>query len=275
MIPVVLTIGELDPLGAGGIAADLRAFAALRVHGACVPTSVAGPEGEALPPALVERQIRRAFAELDIGAVKTGVAGPAALIEAVAATLADCCAVPVVVDPCLAGRDGPSAAREAADAAEACRARLLPLAAVVTANMAEAALLTGTARAGTLGEMLRQGEALVGLGCAHAVVSGGHGRAESATDILVVRDAAPVEMRAERLDREGLAGLSATFAAAIAANIARGDPAAPAVQYAKLFVTAAIANARGYATGRGPGAPNAFHRMWMAPAPRPEDRPDE
>ncbi len=65
-------------------------------------------------------------------------------------------------------------------------------------------------------------------------------------------------------------GLSATFAAAIAANIARGDAAVQAVQYAKLFVTAAIANAGGYAIGRGPRPPNAFHRLWMVPAPLQE-----
>lgn len=271
MIPVVLTIGALDPLGADGIAADLRAFAALRVHGASVAASVAGPEEEAMSPALVERQIRRAFAELDIRAVKTGALGPAAVVEAVAATLAECCAagrdVPIVADPSLAARDGAPA--EAA-AVEAWRARLLPVATVATANLAEAALLTGTARAGTLGEMLRQGEALVALGAAHAVVSGGHGRAASSTDILVSRDARPVEMRAERLDREGLHGLSATFAAAIAANIARGDAVILAVQYAKLFVTGAIGDAERYAAGRGPRAANAFHRMWIRPTAEPE-----
>lgn len=267
MIPVVLTIGEFDALGADGIAADLRAFAALRVHGASVPTSIAGSEGEPLPPASVARQIRRAFAEFDIRAVKAGVPGPAALVETVAAALAECCAdhpdVAIVVDPCLAALDGAPAGD---DLVEACRSHLLPLATVATPNMAEAALLTGTAGAGTLGDMLRQGEALVGLGCAHAVVSGGHGQAESATDILVGFGAAPVQMRAERLDRAGLQGLSATFAAAIAAGIARGDAAIPAVQYAKLFVTGAIANADGYATGRRPRALNAFHRMWMVPA---------
>jgi hydroxymethylpyrimidine/phosphomethylpyrimidine kinase len=272
MIPVVLTIGVLDPLGVCGMAADLRAFAAHRVHGACVPTAIAGPDGECLPPALVERQIRRALAELDIRAVKTGVPGPAALVETVAATLAGCRAEsggpPVVVDPCLAGVDGAPAGEEDA---EACRTRLLPLATVATPNMAEAALLTGTARAGTLGEMLRQGEAIVGFGCAYAVVSGGHGRAAGASDILVARDMGAVEMRAERLHRAGLHGLSGTFAAAIAANIARGEPPIPAVQYAKLFVTGAIANAEGYSTGRGPRAVNAFHRMWMAPAPSPEE----
>ena len=81
-------------------------------------------------------------------------------------------------------------------------------------------------------------------------------------------------MGAERLDRAGLHGLSATFAAAIAANIARGDPAIQAVQYAKLFVTGAIAHADGYATGRGPRAVNAFHRMWMARAAPPDERPE-
>jgi hydroxymethylpyrimidine/phosphomethylpyrimidine kinase len=259
-IPVVLTIGALDPLGVDGIAADLRGFAALRAHGAAVATAVAG---EALPIEVVERQLALVLTGTELAAVKTGLLGSRATVEAVAAALTGR-GVPVIVDPSLAGREGGEPPD--AEAVEAYRTCLLPLATVATPNLAEAALLTGMAPAGTLGQMLRQGEALVGLGCAHAVVSGGHGHAATSTDILVSHDAAPMQMNGERLDREGLGGLSTTFAAAIAANIARGDPAVPAIEYAKLFVTAAIADAGTYAPARGPRPVNAFHRMWLVPA---------
>ena len=259
-IPVVLTIGALDPLGVDGIAADLRAFAALRAHGAAVATAVAG---EPLPAEVVERQLSLVLSEVEAAAVKTGLLGSRATVEAVAAALTGR-GLPVIVDPSLVGREGGTPPD--AGAVDAYRTCLLPLATVATPNLAEAALLTGTAPAGTLGEMLRQGEALVGLGCAHAVVSGGHGRAATSTDILVSHDAAPMQMNGERLDREGLGGLSATFAAAIAANIARGDAAIAAIEYAKLFVTAAIADAGGYAAGGSRRPVNAFHRMWLAPS---------
>lgn len=261
-IPVVLTIGALDPLGADGVAADLRACAALRVHGAAV---IAALGIEPLPVAVLEDQLCAVLDEFDVAAIKTGALGSREAVEAVAAVLTGR-ALPLVIDPALAGRDGPPDGPPAAEpeTIEAYRTCLLPLATVATSNMAEAALLTGTAPGGTLGEMLRQGEALTALGCAQAVVSGGHGRAAFSTDILAAQGAAPVEMRGERFDREGLRGLSATFSAAIAANIARGDAPIPAIQYAKLFVTAAIANAESYAPARGPRPVNAFHRMWLA-----------
>jgi hydroxymethylpyrimidine/phosphomethylpyrimidine kinase len=255
----VLTIGCLDPLGVGGVAADLRALAALRVHGAAALAAVGG---EPLPVARIEAQLRQAFDALHVAAVKTGALGTPAVVEAVAAALT-ARALPLVVDPALAGRDGaPAAGPETVEAYRTC---LLPLATVATPNMAEAALLAGSARAATLGQMRAQGEAIAALGPAHVVVSGGHGRAESATDILVSRDGGAVEMRAARLDSGGLAGLSATFAAAIAAHVARGEATLPAIQYAKLFVTGAIGAAGAYDTGPGPRAVNAFHRLWMAP----------
>lgn len=268
-IPVVLAIGGVDPSGTDGIAADLRTCAALGVHCAAAATLIAvdniGWAGaEPLAAATVEAQIRAVLADLDVAAVKVGALGNAETVEAVAGVLKGC-RIPVVADPCFA-RPGDAAVADEATVA-AWRGSLLPLATAVTPNLAEAALLTGTERAATLGEMVRQGEAILDLGCPHAVVSGGHGRAASSTDILVSRIRAPLEMRGERFGRAGLRGLSATLATAIAAHLAHGLAVYNAIHVAKLFVSSAIGAAGQNGIGRGPQPVPQMHRMWARMEP--------
>ena len=69
---------------------------------------------------------------------------------------------------------------------------------------------------------MRQAEALAGPGSAYAVFSCGHGSSDTSTDAIASRERPPLEMRAERLERGAMRGLSATFAAAIAAHAAHG-----------------------------------------------------
>ena len=267
MIPVVLTVGALDPLGAGGVLADIRSFAALGVHGAA-SAALAGEPAEPLDPQLVARQVAAVLAAASVGAVKIGALGSAGMVRAVAEALAGCTA-PVVADPSLAGRDG-----DAPDPAlvAAWRETLVPRAEVVTVNMAEAAVLTGTPRAATRGDMLRQGQALVALGCPHAIVGGGHGRGEKSIDILARRAGPPLEMWGDRLERGAMRGLSGVLASAIAAHLAQGLAAMDAIQASKLFLSAALGAAEPLGADDGPVVPHALHRMWRKPEPpqRPE-----
>lgn len=257
MTPIVLAVGALDASGADGLAADLRTCAALGVHGAAVATR-GGDATPPLDPDAVAGQIGVALGGGRVTVVKLGTLGSAAMVRAVMGAL-EGLTVPIVADPSLAGEGG------AADPGlvEAWRDDVLPRATVATPNLIEAALLTGTARAVTRGDMAAQAEALTARGCAIAVVSGGRGRGETSTDILAARGGASAEMRAERLERGAMRGLSATFAAAIAAHLAQGYGLAEAVQVSKLFVTNAILEAERDGDGEGrPLFPNQMARMW-------------
>lgn len=265
MIPVVLTVGALDPLGADGALADMRSFAALGVHGAAA-VALAGEPAEPLDLQLVARQIATALADTAVGAVKIGALGSAAMVHAVAEALAGCKA-PLVADPSLASRDAAPDAAPGSALVAAWREALLPRVEVVTVNLAEAALLVGTPQAATRGDMLRQGEALVALGCRHAVVGGGHGRGEKSIDVLVRGDGPPLEMWGDRLERGGMRGLSGMFASAIAAHLAQGLSAMDAVQSSKLFLSAALGAAEPLGTEDGPPVAHPLHRMWRKPEP--------
>lgn len=85
--PVALTIAGSDSSGGAGIQADLKAFAALGVHGASALTAVTAQNRrgvtaiEMLPPELVTKQIEAVAADCALAAVKTGMLGHLSLIH--------------------------------------------------------------------------------------------------------------------------------------------------------------------------------------------------
>ncbi|MCX8255108.1 MAG: bifunctional hydroxymethylpyrimidine kinase/phosphomethylpyrimidine kinase, partial [Beijerinckiaceae bacterium] len=107
MIPNVLSIAGSDPGGGAGIQADLKTFAALGCHGMAAITALTaqntrGVSAVHLPPAtFVREQVDMVFADIEVAAVKIGMLGSAAIVEAVADALAPHPAVPVVLDPVL------------------------------------------------------------------------------------------------------------------------------------------------------------------------------
>ncbi|HLS19597.1 MAG TPA: bifunctional hydroxymethylpyrimidine kinase/phosphomethylpyrimidine kinase [Paracoccaceae bacterium] len=278
MTPVVLTIGALDPLGVDGIAADLRSLAALGVHGAPVVAEIRRSAAP-IDVAGVIDQIGAVLRELPVAAVKLGALGSTETAHAVVGKLRGLEA-PVIADPSFGslypgdapqdGREGerradPEAAQRGADArlVAVWREAVLPIAGIITPNLAEAAALTRTNQAANRADMLAQAEALCARGAAHAIVSGGHGMAETSTDIIVSADGAMLEMRADRLERGTMRGLSAVLAAAIAAYVAHGNAPLRAAQMAKLFTSNAIAMADHPGGGTSVRIPHPLGRLWQ------------
>ena len=126
------------------------------------------------------------------------------------------------------------------DAVEAVRRDLLPLADIITPNLAEAARLLGLPVAADETEMEAQAQALLALGPMAVLIKGGHGNASEAVDILVTRVAPPVRLALPRIETANTHGTGCTLSAAMAAGLARGELLRDAVASAKRFVHAAL-----------------------------------
>jgi hydroxymethylpyrimidine/phosphomethylpyrimidine kinase len=137
-----------------------------------------------------------------------------------------------------------------ADAVRTVRDRLLRLAALVTPNLDEAALLIEDP-VETIAQMERAGHALVLLGADAALVKGGHLDADEIVDVLVT----PTDVRRfahPRLATTSTHGTGCTLSAGIAAGLACGRPLARSVADALDFVHRAMATAPGLGSGHGP-----------------------
>src|SRR4051795_7464337 len=183
-VPVCLSIAGSDSGGGAGIQADLKAFARCGVHGATAITAITAQSTvavdavEPVAPEMIAAQVRSVAGDLGIDAVKIGMVGDSAAIEAVAAALDELPAgTPVVLDPVMVAESGGRLLPHAAE--DALRTLLVPRATVVTPNLAEARVL---ARAGEEASAEELARAIHALGAAVVIVTGGH--REVATDVL-------------------------------------------------------------------------------------------
>jgi hydroxymethylpyrimidine/phosphomethylpyrimidine kinase len=268
--PVALSIAGSDPSGGAGIQADLKTFSALGVYGAAAIAALTAQDTRAvsavrdLPPDFVAEQVERVLDDLDVRAVKVGMLSRAAIVEAVAELLAERRARNVVLDPVMVSKSG--AALLLNDAVEALRARLIPLAAVLTPNLPEAAALLSAEFGALARDPSEACRRLLDLGCRAVVLKGGHAGGE-ASDDLFFDGTEIVRLPAKRISTRNTHGTGCTFSAAIAAFLARGESPIEACRAAKRYVTAAIEAGSTWQLGHGHGPLHHFHALWRD-APR-------
>ena len=244
---VALTVAGSDSSGAAGVQADLKTFHQLGVYGTSAVTLVSAQHAggvdavQPVAPEVLAAQIAAVCGEFAVGALKTGALGSAENVAATAAALRRCAHGPVVVDPVLRSTSGD--ALLASGGVEALRDELLGAADLVTPNLLEVEVLLGT-RPGSASEVEGATRALCALGPRAALVKGGHGDGDECADYFY--DGAEGHwLRARRRETPHTRGTGCTYAAAIAAFLARGVALRDAVRRAHGFVQRAIAGAPG------------------------------
>ena len=267
-LPRVLTVAGSDSGGGAGIQADLKTFTVLGTYGMSVVTAVTaqntlGVQGvHVLPPPFVEQQLHSVLSDIGADAVKTGMLGDAGVVRVVAEGLRRYAVRWVVVDPVLRSKSGHALLAE--DAHRALVENLFPLATVVTPNAWEAAALSGIDLTWAMGgdderaaEMAVREAArcIANMGPRYVIIKGGHlgaGRYRERAVDLVFDGRSFYTLEAERHPSRHTHGTGCTFAAAIAAYLARGVAVQEALHLAKAFVTRAIGAAFPLGSGVGP-----------------------
>jgi hydroxymethylpyrimidine/phosphomethylpyrimidine kinase len=263
--PTALTIAGSDSSGGAGIQADLKTFAALGVYGASAITALTAQNTKGVtgihlvPPEFLRAQIDAVFSDLEIGAVKIGMVAQLASIDAIAEALTRWSPKHVVLDPVMVATSGDRLL--AADAVEALRTKLIPLASIITPNLPEAAALLNEPVASSEAAIEGQGRKLLEMGCPAVLIKGGHGQGSDSVDYLV-RAGGTLALRAPRVMTGNTHGTGCSLSSAIAAELAKGAALETAVRNAKTFVSAAIANADRFSVGHGHGPIHHFHRFY-------------
>ena len=247
----ILTIAGSDSGGGAGIQADLKTFAAHRVHGlsaiaALTAQNTRGVTAIHAPPAeFLRAQIDACFDDFRIGAVKLGMLATAELIDAVADALEQHRPAHVVVDPVMVATSGARLLQN--DALAALRTRLLPLASVLTPNLPEAEILLGHPIHGEA-DMPQAAQELLALGARGVLLKGGHlEQGDSVIDLFVARGGMATGIRHPRLGVIAH-GTGCTLASAVAANLGLGLLAQAACEAASNYIHEALR--RGYRPGR-------------------------
>jgi hydroxymethylpyrimidine/phosphomethylpyrimidine kinase len=260
--PRVLSVAGSDPSGGAGIQADLKTFTVLKTYGMAAITALTaqntlGVHGvHAVPAEFVRLQLDAVLSDIGVDAVKTGMLANPEIVEAVADQFGAHCVPNLVVDPVMVSKHGhPLLAPEAV---ETVKRQLLPLAAVVTPNAHEAALLAGC-KVETLADMRAAAKAILAFGCRSVMVKGGHAANEAECVDYWTDGAEELVLPAPRLPAVHTHGTGCTLSAALAAHLAMGKTIPGSVRAAKEFITAAIAASFPLGGGIGP-----VNHLWMS-----------
>ena len=237
--PAVLVIAGSDSSGGAGILRDLTVLAGLGCEALCAISAVTAQTHGRLvsvhhiPPQVIRTQIRAALESAAIGAIKVGMLGTAAAVSAVADSLPPGGTIPVVLDPVLVSSSGGVLLDEEGRAEM--RARLFPLATLITPNIPEAASLCGTAPAASREELLAQARSLLATGTRAVLLKGGHAGGAESVDLLLTAHGTAQWLSSPRL-QAGSRGTGCALASAIAAGLASGSTIEAACDSAKRYV---------------------------------------
>ncbi|MDA8391242.1 MAG: bifunctional hydroxymethylpyrimidine kinase/phosphomethylpyrimidine kinase [Actinomycetota bacterium] len=272
-----MTIAGSDSGGGAGLQADLKTFAALGVFGTSAVTAVTAQSTvtvealDTVAPSLVALQVRTVVDDMRPAAAKTGMLATGETVRVVAGLVADGVLPPLVVDPVLVASTGK--ALSGPDVVDAYVRHLLPVAHVVTPNLAEAAILVGHP-VSTLDHMREAALEIAALGPTWVVVKGGHLAPAAGTKgraVDVVWDGTRLsEIGTPFVDTTNVHGTGCTFSAAVAAFIASGKVTGEAIDSAKQYVHRSIAGAASWRLGAGHGPLDHFG--WSVPHSLPADQ---
>jgi hydroxymethylpyrimidine kinase/phosphomethylpyrimidine kinase len=244
----ILLVSGLDPSGGAGLLADARVVERHGLRPVGVATALTEQTTAGVRAAnpvsaeLVGAQLTALLSDLEVAAVKIGMLGSAAIAAEVARALA-LTRAPVVWDPVLRPTAGNVPLYDGDPAAAL--ALLADHLAVVTPNLAEAALLTG--RPVDDVTTVRRAAAELAARVGAALVKGGH-LVGPPVDVLA-SGGRIVELAGARIAGGEVHGTGCALSTALACGLARGealeDAAARAVGFVRDRLAAPVAAGRG------------------------------
>jgi hydroxymethylpyrimidine/phosphomethylpyrimidine kinase len=251
-----LTIAGSDSSGGAGIQADLKTFSVLGVFGMTAITAITAQNTLGVKqvlevdPDLVRKQIDVTAGDIPVDATKTGMLGSVALIEVVEDCIGRNKLQPYVCDPVMVAKSGDELLKK--DAISSMKKLLFPLAAVVTPNRREAALLADADAdlQFTIPSAKDAARRIVGAG-AKAVVIKAIAVADQTVD-LFFDGREFLEFAGKTQPSNKTHGSGCAFAAAITAGLAVGKTLVDSIDQAKNLVTMAIQHSDGQGRGVAP-----------------------
>lgn len=265
-VPNILSIAGTDPTGGAGIQADLKSIAAAGGYGMCVVTSLVAQNTQGVreihtpPQNFLRAQLAAVFDDVDVDAVKIGMLGDAETTRTVSEFLSANSVPVIVVDPVMVATSGDRLLTE--DAEEALRQFVRDHASVVTPNIPELAVLTGSSPATTFDEALEQGRAYAADANVAVLVKGGHLEQGDASNALVQPDGTTHTATVPRVDTKNTHGTGCSLSSAFATRIVLDDDPADALTWTSDWLHEAISAADELNVGKGNGPVHHFHRLY-------------
>lgn len=257
----VLTIAGFDGSGGAGIQGDMKTISALGCYATSVLTALpvqntCGVRSiYPIPTAAVQEQLFAILEDILPDAIKIGMVHTPELVDVISDTLKRYPDIPVVFDPVMVATSGHQLIEETTIGAII--EKLFPLAAVITPNLDEAAILAGM-KINSVDEMYLAGEKIRTMGCQSLLLKGGHLQGTTLTSLYFAADGRVTADNFEKIDTRNTHGSGCSLSSAIAGYLARGSGLHEAVNMAQKYIHQAILHGKDVRTGAGNGPLNHF-----------------
>jgi hydroxymethylpyrimidine/phosphomethylpyrimidine kinase len=256
-----LSIAGSDPSGGAGIQADLKTFSALGCYGMAAMTALTAQNTKGVsgihevPAVFVAQQLEAIFSDIQVDAVKIGMAGSVETIQAIASILKKYKPAHIVLDPVMVAQSGDKLLSD--ESIDALKTELIPLASVLTPNIPEALVLLNS----PLYSPEEMAKDLLKSGSQSVLLKGGHGEGAESNDVYADQNQT-VLLKAARIDTKNNHGTGCTLSSAIACYLAQENESLEAARLAKAYITKALEHSNDLNVGHGHGPVHHFHGVW-------------
>ncbi len=246
--PIALIIAGSDSVGGAGVQADIKTMEAVGVYSASVITCVTAQNSVSvngifpITPEFVTAQLDAVFSDCEVAGVKTGMLYNHGIINAVADALHKHRNNFLVVDPVMVATSGDSLLEDGVVALY--REKIFPIADLITPNLDEASILSGTKITSVAG-MKEVAINIAEYGVDGVLIKGGHlNEGEEAIDLLYYKGEFH-SFSNPFINNNGIGfhGTGCSLASAITAYLIKGKDLKTACQKGKEYVFKSIKKA--------------------------------
>ena len=262
----VLSIAGSDSGGGAGIQADLKTFAACKVYGTTVITSITSQNTlgvsniHPIPVDHVISQIRAVLDDIGTDTIKIGMLYSSDIILAVANTLKDYSFSALVIDPVMISTSGSKLLDDTA--IDSLKKHLLPLAAVITPNIPEAEVLLSRSLKSE-DDYLQAAKDLSNMFNTSILLKAGHAAGDVLTDLFYNQKTQQTSFLSHsKIDTQNTHGTGCSLSSSIASFLAQGQELKEAIYSAKNYLINSLIAGKDYKIGKGHGPIHHLHSFW-------------
>ena len=250
----ILIIAGSDSSGGAGIQADIKTVTALGSYAMTAITAVTTQNTTgvksivSVDPKEISNQIEFTAKDIRPDAIKIGMLHSTKVIKSVLKSLELIKVKKIILDPVMVAKGGAKLIDD--KAVELLKNKLIKKVSLITPNIPEAEILTGTSIK-TKEDMIYAASALIHIGAKNVFIKGGHLDSKLVLDIFVNKKEI-MFIKNRRITTSNTHGTGCTLSSAISTFFACGKTLKKSCELATKYVNNSIRSNLNYGKGHGP-----------------------
>ncbi len=250
----ILIIAGSDSSGGAGIQADIKTITALGSYAMTAITAITSQNTTGItsivtiPAKEISRQIEYTSKDIKPDVIKIGMLHSAEVIKSVLKSINKIKVKKIILDPVMVAKGGKKLINN--NSIKILKSKLIKKVTLVTPNIPEAEILTGT-KIKCVDDMIYSANILLDLGARNVLIKGGHLKSKMIQDILMNKNEISF-FKNEKINTKHTHGTGCTLSSAVASFYSCGKTLKKSCEMAIKYVNHAIVSGPKYGRGYGP-----------------------